>query len=477
MTPRCPWIRKWLAGRAPGVALLLGLLVTAVRTAAADLPSLWAERTRCVVAVEYVIETETERRPSTAYGVVVDAQGTIIIPGGAIDLQVAARQLRDFKVYLPGEPDPTPATYLGQDGLTNWHFLRVAASLWPHLVPLATFAAPDTSPVPALGEEVWGLGLRNKDEDFLPYLLTSHVALLQSLPQRTAIAQQEVASPGLPVFNHDGALLGLAVASFGQTFVLFSRATHDGAPIVLINAEESSAFLLAGEVLPSLSRIPQDVSGRPLPWLGAFGLEPMARDVARFLHLENQSGAVVSEILEGSPAEKAGLKSRDIILAIDGQPLPRFRPEHIVIVFVEREIERRRPGDPMRLTVLRGQERLDLAARLGDEPKLVREADRKYFDRLGLTVREAVYSDAVARRISPKDFVGVIADFVRPNSAMAIAGLRPEDWIKEIDGAEVTSFAQAVQKFSALESETLRTEIVLLVVHGTDTAVLHVKLR
>ena len=151
--------------------------------------------------------------------------------------------------------------------------------------------------MPALAELVWGIGLRNKDEDFAPYLMQSHVALIQSLPQRTAIAQHEVAGPGLPVFNRAGALVGIAATSFGQSYLQFSRRSR-GEPMLLINVEESSAFMLAAEVLPNLGRIPKNTSGRPLAWLGAYGLEPMDRDVASFLNLEAQSGAVVSEVLE-----------------------------------------------------------------------------------------------------------------------------------------------------------------------------------
>jgi serine protease Do len=78
---------------------------------------------------------------------------------------------------------------------------------------------------------------------------------------------------------------------------------------MLIDLEESSAFILADEVLPNLGRIPANVFGRPLAWLGAYGLEAMDRDVANFLKLSNQSGAVISEVLEDSPAEQAGMKA------------------------------------------------------------------------------------------------------------------------------------------------------------------------
>jgi serine protease Do len=285
------------------LALALVLFAAPAGRAAADLPALWAERTKCAVAVEYVTETETERQPTISMGTVIDANGTIIMQSGSIDSRAATWQLKDFKVYLPGSATSTPAEYLGQDAFTGWHFVRASEKIRAQLTPVTAFAGKGPAPVPALSENVWGVGLRNKDEDFAPYLMTSNVALIQTLPQRTAIAQREVASPGLAVFNRDGSLVGLALASFGQSYLQFGRGPRPQ-PVVLINVEESSAFLLADEMLPHLGRIPKSVSGRPLAWLGAYGLESMDRDVAKFLKLDAQSGAVVSEVLEGSPARR-----------------------------------------------------------------------------------------------------------------------------------------------------------------------------
>jgi len=324
---------------------------------------------------------------------------------------------------------------------------------------------------------VWGIGIRNKDEDFTPYILQSRVALIQALPQRTAIAQQEVAGPGLPVFDREGRFMGLGASSFGQTFLQFSGAERGGTPIMLVNVEESSAFLVAGEVLPYIGRVPKNAFGRPLAWLGAYGLEPMDREVAAFLKLASQSGAVVSEVLEGSPAEKAGLKAHDIILGVDGVPLPRFRPDRVVVDYVERLIAVRSPGDAMTLSILRGPSRLEIRARLEEEPRLVREADRTYFEKIGFTAREFVYGDAIARHSPTSELRGIVAHLVKPNSPADIAGLRPDDWIKEIDGAEIKDFASAVGRLSEIDKDLMRTETVFLVSRGSDTAVLRIKLR
>jgi serine protease Do len=456
--------------------ILLALLcVPSARLCAADLPSLFAERVKSCVTVEFLIESELDRQPVSVLGTCIDANGTIILPPSAIGARVPARQLKDFRVYRPDSATAYAAEYLGQDALTGWHYVRAEAKVRADLVPVTAWVKRSTAE-PRVGDEVWGIGLRGKDEDFRPYFLMNHVGLIERLPQPTAIADAEIGGPGLPVFNRAGALVGLTMNSFGQNFLMFSQRDR-GLPVVLVNSEESSVFLLAKDVLADLGRIPRNVSGRPLPWLGAFGLEPIDPEVARFLHLEDQSALVVSEVLENSPAEKAGLKGHDIIVALDGRPLPRLRPEQVVETYLEREIGRRQPGDVLRLTVLRDNQRLELQVTLGDEPKIIREASRRYFERLGFTVREFLYGDGIARRVRMADQAGVIVDFVKPNSAAAVGELAPDDWIREIDGRPIKTYDDAVDALAAIEADPSRSEFVLLTSRGSETAVRRVKLK
>lgn len=453
--------------------LFLGAALTALAASAATLPELFNERLKSVVAVEFFVQAETERQPVTVMGTVIDTQGTIILPSAAILPGIPPAQLRDFKVYRPGSTDPANAEYLGQDPFTGWHFIRVEQKIRNGLVPI-THYQPITGD-PSLSDELWGIGLRNRDEDFLPYFLSARVATVMKLPQKTAILGSDVASPGLPVFNSAGQFAGLAQTSFGQNFLMFSR-SQSANPILLINVEESSVVLLADEVLPYLGRVPQSVTGRPIPWFGVYGLQPMDPEVAKLLKLENQPGVVLSDIVDGSPAAQAGLKERDIVLAVDGQPLPRLKPDRVVVGYFGQQILRHRPGETLALAVLRGAERLEIKVPLGDEPKLAREADRQYLERLGLTVREFLYGDGIMHRVKPSEQLGVMVQFVKPGSPVATAGLRADDWVREIDGEEVKTYAQALAKLRAIEADVKRPEFVLLVSRGGETAVLRVKL-
>jgi serine protease Do len=460
----------------PFLLLSTLLLGRANVACAADLPALFAERTKSVVAVEFFTESELDRRPSITAALVADAEGTLVLPRAAVNTFLPPSKLKDFRVYLPGRPvsDYAQGEYLGQDPVSGWHFVRVEAKLRPSLVPVTAFTP--VAGEPAIAEEFWGIGLRGKDEDFKPYFMMARVSHLQQMPERTVVAQAEVAAPGLPVFARDGGFAGVAVGGFGQSFIQYVR-NERGQSVMLVNPEESSVFQIAADVTPWLTRIPANPSGRPIAWLGVYGLQPMDPEVATFLKLDQQSGCVVSEVLEGSPAEAAGVKNRDIILAIDGQPLPRFKPDRVVVGFVDRDISRRKPGEVVTLTVLRGTERLELKSTLVEQPKLLREAERIYFERIGFTAREFVYGDGIMRRVKLGARKGVIAHFVKNNSPAGAAGLQPDDWIQEVDGTEVRTYAEAVAKLAAIEADLARTEFVLLTSRNGETAVLRVKLK
>jgi serine protease Do len=459
------------------VLCLVSLIGARALAAAPALAALWQERLKSVVAVEFFTETEIDRRPVQTFGTVIDDQGTVIFPSQAISNRLTPEQLKDFRVYLPGRPTTRflKAKYLGHDEFTDWEFIRIEdPAARSELVPITHY---QVAPTPGVTDELWGIGLRKKDEDFAPYFMSSRVSILQRLPQLTALTAQEVAGLNLPVFDRNGAFVGLTIGGFGQTFLQFSARDRGGLPVVMINPDECAAVVLANEILPWLHRIPQNVQGRPLAWLGANGLQPLDPEVARYLNLEKQAGLVVSEVLDDSPAAAAGLRERDIILSVDGRPLPVLKPDRVLITWFQREVDRRRPGDIMKLGLQRDKQPVDIAVTLADAPLLPREAPRHFFENLGLTVRAFTYSDGVARRVKGAGQPGVIAHFVKLNAPVSVAGLRTDDWIKEIDGEPVASFAEAVKLLTAIENDATRPEFVLLVDRGGETSVLRVKLK
>ncbi len=458
--------------------ILLPLIAGTAVASAADLSALWAERLKSVVMVEFFTDGELERQATEVPGVVVDETGLIIFSGQAVNNRVMLTQLKDFRVHLPGTPGTQffAAEYLGPDEFTGWHFIRVEEKARAHLVPITRYAAA-TASEPKVAEELWGIGLRKKTENFLPYFMSSRVAMVQAMPQRSAVLAQDVAGHGLPVFNAAGEFVGLTVGGYGQTFLQVFANDRGAQPVLMINPDESSVVLLASEILPYLARVPHGINGRPLAWLGANGLMALDPEIAGFMGLSEQSAIGISEVLEGSPAEKAGLLARDIIVSLDGQPLPLIKPDQAAVTYFEREIDRREPGVKMKLGVLRDGTKLSIYAVLEDAPELPREAPRRYFDFLGITVRKFTYPDGAIRGVKLADHRGVIAHFVKSKSPAAVAGLRTDDWIKTIDGAEVANFTDAEKLLEAIEADRARTEYVVTVDREGKITELHIKLK
>jgi len=442
-----------------------------------ELRKLWEERLASIVSVEFYVQAETERHVSIVNGTVIDHDGTIIIAGTALPTFLPPSQFKNFRIHRPGtiNTEYSKGEYIGYDIVTGFHFVRVEPAGRVGLKPVTDWVVSNAAPV-EIGDEVWGAGVRNKEEDFSPFLLRSHVTYLNKIPQETAYAQAAVAGPMCPVFDQHGAFVGLGLSGFGESFLAYTREERGG-PLLLLSGDESHVFRLASDVLPYLNRIPKNPMGRPIPWLGVSGLQPLPLEVAKYLKLDNQAGIIVSDIVDPGPAEKSGLKERDIVVALDGKPLPRFKPPQGVVAWFEKEVFLRDVGTGLSLSVLRGGQRLELKLTLADEPKILREAERKYYEKLGFSVREFVMADAIANRIKLSESEGAVVHFVKGNSPVSAAGLRAEDWIREIDGVEIKTYADAIQKLDTIEKDQNRAEFVILASRSGETSVLRVRLR
>lgn len=436
-----------------------------------DLADLFAERVRSVVVVEYVIQFEVDRRSAETIGLIVDDEGLIVLGESAVPNWLPPDQLRDFRIFQPGiEGDGVPAEYLGPDGLNGWFYVRTDPEQLENARSIRSFAATD----PELGMPVWGVALLPKDFDYAPYLLDGRVAIVRPIPLRTAISERYVAAPGSAVFNADGAFVGWAQDPLSEDKILIRG--RDSTPVALRDPRQTQAFLAASEFLPNLGRLPESPAGDPRPWVGVSGMQPIDRDVARFLGLSGRGAVVVSEVLEDTPADRAGLRDKDIIVAVDGEPLPNFRPDGITQAYFERQVMRHQPGDTITFDVVREDSQLTVAVETVPGPTTLAQAERRYFNEIGVTIREFLLNDAIPRRVSIAEADGVVTSFVKPNSPVSTAGLRAGDWIREIDGRPVAGWEEAVDRLETIEDDDSRSEFVMLVDRSDSTTVLRVKL-
>lgn len=106
---------------------------------------------------------------------------------------------------------------------------------------------------------------------------------------------------GGPLVNMRGEVIGIDTAIFSQT----------GGNLGIGFAIPIN---LAKQILPELIKTGKVTRG----WLGV-SIQRVTPDIAKALGLEKDLGALVADTIDGSPAEKAGIKSGDVIIEYDGK--------------------------------------------------------------------------------------------------------------------------------------------------------------
>jgi len=454
-------------------ALLAGLSAATAHEKPGALERLFEERLRAVAVVEFALETEAGARRLSANGVAVDGQGLIRLPEDAVPSWAPLERLKEFRVYRPGEREAYEAAYLGSDRVYGWHYARVKDEAFrATLVPLSTYSAASLS----IGQSVWGIGIASKELDYTPYFLRAEVATMQPMPNPMGFATYEVASPGSLVFDDDGALAGWAASSLNMERYLTIGGRRYKAH--LKKPDQSSVFYLAEFLREAESGPPPDADGEAVPWIGLIGLDTIGDKEADRLELADHVGMSPRGVAPGSPADEAGLQASDVIVSLDGERFRRRAPRRVAVSRFEQEILKRSVGEVVRLGALRDGKPMTFLVPLGRHPKLLRQAKRRYFEEIGLTLREYLIYDAVAQELpyDPGSPAGVVAHFVRAGGPAERAGFRQGDLVTKLNGAPVEGYAQAVRRLEASLDGGVGDDLIASVRRGPETATLRVKL-
>jgi len=178
---------------------------------------------------------------------------------------------------------------------------------------------------------------------------------------------------------------------------------------------------------------------------GYFGvvIQDVTPALARELDLKQRKGALVSDVVPKSPADKAGLQSGDVVLELNGKPVTDSR--HLKLA-----VARAKPGETVRVKVLRGTSTKTLDVTVKELPgsEDLAKADSQHGDEAEALKGVAVGDlDPASRRQFriPENVRGAIVMDVEGGSAAAEAGLQPGDVILEINKQPVKGAEDAVR--------------------------------
>jgi serine protease Do len=196
---------------------------------------------------------------------------------------------------------------------------------------------------------------------------------------------------------------------------------------------------------------------------GFLGVRPddVTNDVAKSMGLEDTKGALITEVTEGSPADKAGLKTYDVVTAVNGQPVESAQD-------FRNKIAKAKPGSEAKMTVIREGERKTVTATLErrDADKLA--GDTKTTDKdtlLGLEVATLTKADAQRYGFDGDTPTGVVITGVEPGSEAARKGIEPGLVILEVNRQPIKN----VKEFNAAVQRAKDKGVVMLRVTDGNT--------
>jgi Do/DeqQ family serine protease len=196
----------------------------------------------------------------------------------------------------------------------------------------------------------------------------------------------------------------------------------------------------------------QLIAGKKIarPWLG-IRIESLGEDASiRDFFKGIDKGVIVRTIEADAPAHKSDLRPFDVITRVDGAPVTTDTQ-------LQHEILKKKIGQPVKLTVWRKGQTMEIPVTTGELPSEISRASNdnvqpnqsrpEDLGKFGLQVQEI--TKEMAARLGLGEQKGVIVTDVADNSIAASQGIEREDVITEVDGkpvADAKSFRDALNK-------------------------------
>ncbi len=200
-------------------------------------------------------------------------------------------------------------------------------------------------------------------------------------------------------------------------------------------------------------------------------LQHLPQPLAETLGLEGPAGVRVAYVFPGLSADQAGLKTGDIILRFDGEPVRGRRPEEIAQF--NRLFRSRKVGATASLEVRRGNETLALEMTLAEGADAAGDPDRYEARELDFEARALTLQDRALRKL-PENLQGLLVERVEPSSAADLAGLQIGDIMISLAG-EPTPDTAALEKTVKTLAETRPRYVQVFVRRGVQTLFLEIE--
>ena len=201
-------------------------------------------------------------------------------------------------------------------------------------------------------------------------------------------------------------------------------------------------------------------------WLGV-AIQPLTEDIARSFGYKSMKGALVSDVLEGSPASKAGIRQGDIITRFNGKEIKDSR--HLQLIVADTPVGTTVPAEIFRdgkaYSVTVTVDNSDKAAAARPKAGETLPAEEGLF---GMSVEELPES------LRSKGISGVIVAGVDPEGIAADAGIQQGDVVISVDRKKIKNLNDYLQAMKGVER---KGSVAFLVRRGDSSIYFALRLR
>jgi serine protease Do len=166
-------------------------------------------------------------------------------------------------------------------------------------------------------------------------------------------------------------------------------------------------------------------------WMGVT-IQNLTPELAKQFELKEDRGVLVGDVVEGSPAEKAGLKRGDIIIEFAGKRIEE--PNQIRNMVANTE-----PGQTVEMKIIRENTKEIMKVTIGDVPVDMQKPSKGEYDNLlkGVSVQDLT-TEVFSKLNLPKKIKGVVVTDVEEESPAAMLLMRG-DIVQEINRQRISS--------------------------------------
>jgi serine protease Do len=218
-----------------------------------------------------------------------------------------------------------------------------------------------------------------------------------------------------------------------------------------VSGNEGIALAIPSNMVKDVMRQLIDKGKVVRGYLGVM-IQDVNDELAESFKLPHSKGALVTNVLKGSPAAEAGVKEDDFIVAVNGKPVKGVNE-------LRNEVAQIAPGKEVELELYRGGEKTAVKVKIGTLPEDVVAApggeEPSRPKRYGLEV-ETLTKELAERRGYDEDTRGVLVTDVESDSDAAEKGVRPGMVIDSVNGERVTTAAEFERRVAAAAGKKVR---------------------